>query len=51
MQRYEDFRKSPYFFCLFNILTLTHLVLRVLLVDNKQASLTADNLAVRGTLL
>jgi len=33
------------------VLTLTHLVLRVLLVDNEQATLTTYDLAVGSTLL
>ena len=33
------------------MLTLTHLVLRVLLVDNEQTTLATNNLAVGGTLL
>ena len=37
-------------FCFFN-LTLTHFVLRVLLVDNEQAALTTYDFAVWGTLL
>ena len=51
MQSYEDFLKPPNILRLINILTLTHLVLRVLLVDNEQATLATHNLAVRSTLL
>ena len=50
MQRYEDFAKPPPFYA-YLTLTLTHLVLRVLLVDNEQAALTTYDLAVRSTLL
>jgi hypothetical protein len=50
----QNFRDSATSLCLFNIkmsLTLTHLVLGVLLVDNEQASLAAYDLAVGGALL
>ena len=50
MQRYEEFFNSPPFYA-YLTLTLTHFVLRVLLVDNEQAALTTNNLAVGGTLL
>ena len=50
MQRYEDFAKPPPFYA-YLTLTLTHLVLRVLLVDNEQASLATYDLAIGGTLL
>ena len=50
MQRYKDFLKSPPFYA-YLTLTLTHFVLRVLLVDNEQATLATHDLAVRSTLL
>ena len=51
MQSYEDYLKPPNNLRLFNILTLTHLVLGVLLVDNEQATLATHDFAVRSTLL
>jgi len=50
MQSYEEFFNSPQFYA-YLTLTLTHFVLRVLLVDNEQAALTTYNLTVWGTLL
>ena len=50
MQRYEEFFNSPPFYA-FLTLTLTHFVLRVLLVDNEQAALTTYDFAVWGTLV
>ena len=50
MQRYEDFAKPPPFYA-YLTLALTHFVLRVLLVDNEQATLTTYDFAVRSTLL
>ena len=38
-------------YAILTILTLTHLVLRVLLVDNEQTTLTTYNLAVWGAFL
>ena len=51
MESYVDFRITPTPLCLFNNLTLTHLVLGVLLVNNEQAALATYNLAIWGTLL
>ena len=50
MQSYEEFFNSPQFYA-YLTLTLTHFVLRVLFVDNEQASLATYDLAVWGTLL
>ena len=50
----QNFWDSATSLCLFNInqhLTLTHLVLRVLLVDDEQTTLTAYDFAVGGALL
>ena len=37
--------------CIFNTLALTHLILRVLLVDNEQTTFTTNDLAVGCALL
>ena len=38
-------------YAILTILTLTHLILGVLLVDNEQATLTTYDLTIRGALL
>ena len=50
MQRYEDFLKPPHIYA-YLTLTLTHFILRVLLVDYEQAPLATYDLAIGGALL